>query len=165
MDPNGTVIDRRSYVCDRNGIVQSDAQRDFIYTRHLTTKITEAYKRDNTALPTHVAALSAWLLLRQKHPLLDEVQLALLDQEDRCFPKQVVLEKIKNVFEQISILRDVGKIHSNLPSSSDRILEIAVQRFRSFHKRNALHLNAGTVVIEGELTLYYANRLIGYGIV
>lgn len=165
LDPNGSVIDRRAYVCDRNGVVQSDAQRDFIYTRHLTTKITEAYKRDNTALPTHVAALAAWLLLRQKHPLLDEVQLALLDQEDRCFPKQVVLGKIKSVFEQISTLRDRGHIHSNLPSSAERILEIAVQRFRSFHKRNALHFKGDTVVIEGELALYYANRLIGYGIV
>ena len=152
-------------MCDRNDIVQSDAQRDFMYTRHLTTKITEAYKRDNTALPTHVAALAAWLLLREKHPLLDEVQLALLDQEDRCFPKQVVLGKIKRVFDQISTLRDKGKIHSNLPSSSERTLEIAVQRFRSFHKRNTLHVKGEMVVIEGELTLYYANRLMGYGIV
>jgi glycerol-3-phosphate O-acyltransferase len=164
LDPNGNMVDRREYICDRNGNVQQDSQRDFMYTRHLTTKITEVYKKDNIALPTHVAALAAWILLRQKHPLLDEVQLAVLDREDRCFEKQILLEKIKSVFEQISDLRDRGEIHSNLPSSADRILDIAIQRFHSFHKKNALAMNGATVIIEGELTLYYANRLMGYGI-
>ena len=102
--------------------------------------------------------------MRQKHPLLDEVQLAVLDKEDRCFEKQIVLGKIKSVFEQISNLRDRGEIHSNLPSSAERILDIALQRFHSFHKKNALAMNGSTVIIEGELTLYYANRLMGYGI-
>ena len=165
LDPNGICVDRKDYICDRNGNVQLDAQRDFMYTRHLTTKITEVYKKDNTVLPTHVVAFAVWKLLQQKNPLLDEVQLALLESEDRCLDKNMVLQKIKHVFEQITMLRDQGKIHCNLPKSPERILDIAIQRFHSFHKKNAVALKDSMVEVDGELPLYYANRLMGYGLV
>ena len=46
LDPNGNAINRRAYVTDSNGNIQYDSQRDYIYTRHLTTKIKKAYKKD-----------------------------------------------------------------------------------------------------------------------
>ena len=57
------AIERRRYVCDRDGKVEWDEQRDRVYTDRLADALVDAYPRYAWAMVTHVVAYTAWEML------------------------------------------------------------------------------------------------------
>lgn len=166
LDRRGEVVDRRGYVCDHEGRVVRDEQRDHVYTEGLARSIEKSYMSDNTALATHVASFAAWNLLRAGHPRLDLFQVALLAPHERALQTSALLAAMGRVIARIEALVAEGRLRSALPAGgAPAVLEEAVARFASFHSRRGLaRSGADQVVVDPKLALYYANRLVGYGL-
>ncbi|MEL6342355.1 MAG: 1-acyl-sn-glycerol-3-phosphate acyltransferase [Myxococcota bacterium] len=166
LGPDGKELDRRDYVTDKQGDVIWDDQRDRIYTARLARSITRTYKRDNTALPTHVVGLVAWEMLRQRFPRLDTFQLVSLTRAERILPRQAFAMNLARVINAIRQRAADGILREALPGdkSADAVLDDALFRFRGYHKRQALRAEGNQLIIGAKLSLYYGNRLRGYGL-
>ncbi len=162
LDPHGNPVDRRQYVCGREGSVVRDAQRDHIYTERVATRLSEAYQRDFVVQPTHLAAWAAWEALRARHPGLDTWRLVRLHPWARVVDRAAVVAQIERASVAIAGLRRVG------PVTADGVLDEAITRFAGFHRKCAMEPVSGpagglaggpALRLDGELVLYYRNRL------
>ena len=152
---DGQVINRTEYICDDSGNVIQDAQRDHQYTKRLAKKISDSYKESSIIVATHLVARVSWLLLRARHPHLDEIQLALLPAEDRTIQLPELVSKVANATEWIKS----KQLRHCLPDTTEAIIEQARHRFSLFHRNIAVQRNGTSVVINAKLALYYGNRL------
>jgi len=171
LDVTGAPIDRRQYVCDQDGRVVPDPQRDRIYTQRLADQIVDAWQRDNIPLSTHIAAFAAWHLLRDSHKGLDTWQLVFLEGNERLLPRTVLLAGIERLMTAIEAAAAAGRIQApmlpvNIRSPED-VLDHAVERFGRFHSEPALSntrdRGARAISVAPRLCLYYSNRLENYG--
>jgi glycerol-3-phosphate O-acyltransferase len=172
LDVDGTPIDRRLYVCNGDGDVIADAQRDRVYTARLADRIVDAWHRDNIPLSTHIAAFAAWQLLCAKFPALDTWQLVFLEGTERLLPREALLKSIDRLMAALKAESERGRIREPMlaPGISDAvtILDHAIDRFGRFHTEPALSeardRGARAVSVAPKLCLYYANRLADYGL-
>ena len=172
LDIDGSPIDRRQYVCDTDGDVVADGQRDRIYTQRLAGQIVEAWHRDNIPLATHITAFVAWRLLAAQHPSLDTWQRVFLEGSERILSRKQVLEGIERLMEALRTASADGRIQEPMLAAdvgtSEEILDHAIDRFGRFHSEPALadarDRGARAVTVAPRLCLYYANRLVGYGL-
>ena len=163
LDPNGIQINRADYVTDRMGTVVFDQQRDQIYTAALADKITASYKKDNIVLSTHLAAFSAWQLLAEKHPRLDDIQKTALQPSERRIKTADVLKRIEIIHQQVLRAKQQNRLCEALPNDAKSILHNAIHRFGSFHRSRCLMSRGEDIEVGSKLALYYGNRLQGYG--
>jgi glycerol-3-phosphate O-acyltransferase len=154
VDPRGRPVDRRGYVTDRNGRVVADEQRDHGYTERVAERLADAYARDFVVQSTHLAAWAAWQALRRRHRSLDTWRLVRLHPADRKVDRAVLERLIAEAPLQ-------GHARS-APADAGRVLDEALERFSHYHRKRALAMEVGSVVVEPELALYYANRLSGF---
>lgn len=156
LDPRGRPIDRRGYVCDATGTVVSDEQRDHLYTERVAARLSEAYARDFVAQSTHLVAWAAWESLKAAHPGLDTWRLV------RLHPDQAVVERaevVKRIDAAAALM--VGK-RTAMPATTAAILDEALLRFSSYHRRRALRPVGPTYQLTPELILYYRNRMVAW---
>jgi glycerol-3-phosphate O-acyltransferase len=164
LGPQGQRIDRRRYVCDGEGEVQWDPQRDRVYTERLSRKLVQAYHRDNVALSTHVAALAAWRVLCRANPGIDTWQLVRLDRTARSLMRAEVQAEVARVLEEIGALQQQERIRTALPRQAEEVLDTAMTRFASYHSRPAIEVRGQDLEVDPELLHFYRNRLTGYGL-
>ena len=165
LDSKGRKINRLEYICDRDGNLVLDPQRDKEYTKRLAHSIVASYKRNNIILPTHIVAFAAWKLLGKRYPRLDVIQKALLTKEERTFSRTELLRAVDR--KQCQVLELVKKGHccAELPRNSIETGRVALERFASFHKRQAFQLvGSEHILVNAKLALYYGNRLDSYPI-
>ncbi len=153
LDPRGNPVDRRGYVCDRNGNVVADEQRDHVYTQRVAERLSDAYHRDFVVQPTHLASWAAWEALRARHPGFDTWRLVRLHPSARVVDRAAVLANIERGGKAVAHLRRVG------PETAEGVLDEAIVRFASFHKKRAIENVNGALRLDPELVLYYRNRL------
>ena len=171
LDVHGDPIDRRRYVCDTDGNVVTDPQRDRIYTQRLADQIVGAWHRDNIPLSTHIAAFAAWYLLRDAHPGLDTWQRVFLEGTERLLPRATLLKGIDRLMLALREASADGRISEPMLApgvdTAEDILDHAVDRFGRFHSEPALtdarDRGARAISVAPRLCLYYANRLEDYG--
>ncbi len=156
LDPGGRVVDARGYVCDRNGAVVPDEQRDHLYTQRVADRLSEAYHRDFVVQSTHLAAWAAWAALKAAHPGRDTWRLVRLSPIEARVPRAAVTRRIAEALPRLA-----GRFTS-MPATPELILEEAIHRFASFHRRRALEPDDASLVLAPELVLYYQNRLVGW---
>ena len=164
LDPNGKTINARDYVCSRWGDIVDDPQRDRVYTSRLAHKITQAYRRDNIILPTHLTAFSAWSILSYMHPRLSDVQKSMLAPEERRISRTHLLQVIDRVQKSVRQKANEGILCHNLNKNPASILQEALSTFGRFHKTQAVAAKGNDIEVGSKLALYYGNRLHGYGI-
>ena len=162
LGPSGERIDRTRYVCDAEGNVEHDPQRDRVYTDRLSKALVRAFFRNNVALSTHVAAFCGWEELRAHHPHLDTWRLVRVDPSHRILDRRAVLGRITRVRAALSAQVLQEKVRMAVPDSAEAILETAIARFGSFHTRPAVRHSGGALLVDPELLLFYRNRLVGY---
>lgn len=158
LDPHGNPIDRRGYVCDRDGTVIRDEQRDHVYTERVAVRLSEAYRRDFVIQSTHLAAWAAWEALRASRPGLDTWRLIQLPTDQRSVPRAEVERRIDAALGRLTAFRRAG------PATAPAILDEALTRFATFHRKRALEAVGADIRLSGELTVYYRNRLEGHPI-
>lgn len=164
LGPNGQVIDRRRYVRDRQGQVVVDEQRDRVYTERLAAALVRAYHNNTVALNTHIAAFAAWERVRARNPGLDTWRLVRLSEDARTLPRAELTASIAALCARLKALEAQGRIHTSFHPDAVELLRKALGHFSSFHTREALRPHGDSLVVDMELTLYYRNRLVGFGL-
>ncbi|MFK7929230.1 MAG: 1-acyl-sn-glycerol-3-phosphate acyltransferase [Myxococcota bacterium] len=153
---------RRRYVCDSDGAVEWDEQRDNLYTSQLASSIVDAYKVTTTVLTTHLACHVAWNMLAEQQGTTDPFRLVRTDVAGRHLLRSAYLERLEQTLSAVKRGAEQGMWHHDLPATALAVLEIAVDRFGRFHKSKALADHGGDLIIEDpRLCLYYQNRLAG----
>ena len=88
---NGEVIDTKNYFVS-NGEVNTDKQRDIVYTKLLGEKIVERFYSENVVLSSHVVAFTAFNYIKHEHSELDIYDLM------RIPVKGIVFDYIKQFY-------------------------------------------------------------------
>lgn len=156
LDPRGRPVDRRGYVCDAAGEVVADEQRDHLYTERLAGQLCAAYARDFVAQSTHLAAWAAWESLRAAYPGFDTWRLV------RLHPDQAVVERAAVAKRIEAALPLLAGRRTAMPATVGAIVDEAVARFASYHRRRALLPAGPTFRLVPELVLYYRNRMVAW---
>ena len=165
LGPRGQPIDRREYITDPSGVIHWDSQRDRVYTQRLTQSLIAAYRRDNVVLSTHLTGLVAWSLLSHAHPHLNRFQLVLIDPQRRWLSYPTMIQGINRARQHVIRLHKEGEIQWGLPEGdAEAILNDALRRFDDYHQQPVLRRDEDRILVSPKLTLYYGNRLRGYGL-
>lgn len=154
------AIERRAYVCDADGRVEWDPQRDRVYTDRLASALGEAYVRHTDVLSTHAAAWAAWECLVADVGSRDPFRLVRVPMTRRAFPVAQLTSELRRTLDRVHQGARAGLWHEALPSSAEETLDIALDRFGRYHKTRALARDGDRIVVEDpKLCLYYRNRL------
>ena len=165
LDPKGNRVDRNEYITNKRGRIEVDEQRDQQYTNRLADSIIHSYRKNNIILSTHLVAFSAWSILCDRFPRLDDVQRALLTEEERTISQKMLLHRIDDIHATIQQLVDQKQVLANIPQNTKRILSNALQQFSLYHKQPVVKPQTGqNMIVNSKLALYYGNRLSSYNI-
>jgi glycerol-3-phosphate O-acyltransferase len=158
-DREKQAIERRRYVCDPEGRVERDEQRDFVYTERLARSLTAAYRREAYVMSTHLAALAAWRCLAAAHGSADPFRILRVPAEGRHLPRERLLAELQALIARVEEGRAAGRWQADLPGSADATLAVALDRFARYHRTRALADHGATLVVEDpKLCFYYRNR-------
>lgn len=165
----GEPIDPRAYVCDAEGAVQDDPQRDRVYTASLSTALVRAWSRDNTVMETHLVAYAAHRLLCLRTPRRSTWERMFLSESERTFPRAALLAAIGALRRRLDGLVAEGALRVALPEGPRRdedTLALALDRFGRFHREACVEAlgGGGALRVAPKLALYYSNRLAHYGL-
>jgi glycerol-3-phosphate O-acyltransferase len=167
LGPNGTTIDPRRWLTTR-GELRADAARDREYTRVLGNRIVERFHRENTVLPSHLAAFAFFELLRRQYPDLDVYRLLRLSLPQRTVAEDAFRRELDRQHERVREAAGRGMFHLSpelAHSGPDAWLADAVRELGVFHENRVLALENGLAFTEDmPLLYYYRNRLAGYGL-
>lgn len=155
------ALRRRRYVCDRDGRVQRDEQRDHVYTDRLSTALVGAYPKGAHVMATHAAAWVGWRSLELATQSQDPFRVVRAPMEARRIPRDRFLDRLSRTLEQVFQGARAGRWQCELPPSPQAVLDVALDRFSRYHKTRALVADGDSVVVEDpKLALYYRNRLL-----
>ncbi|MEQ1503468.1 MAG: 1-acyl-sn-glycerol-3-phosphate acyltransferase [Myxococcota bacterium] len=152
---------RKKYVCDRDGQVQWDDQRDHTYTLRLSDALVDAYVRNAEPLPTHAAAYAAWSCLVEAVGSTDPFRIVRSPIEKRRIPGDRYLRELGSLVERLRGGAAEHKWYADgLVGSPAEILDTALDRFGRYHRSRALVRRGTELVVEDpKLCFYYHNRL------
>lgn len=165
LDEEGREIDTKDYFRS-NGVISVDYQREDVYTRMLSQKISKEYHRINRVFSSHLVAFVAFEMWQKKHPKLDLFGLLRLPEEDQVIEYEAFRTACNNVREQIYQLKKEGKINvaTHLKTDLDLVIRNGLENVGVFHLKRPLLLNREGNIITKDFSVlyYYHNRLVGY---
>ena len=155
------ALRRRGYVCDVNGQVQWDEQRDRLYTDRLAEALVAAWPKGAHVMATHLVAWVGWRSLELAAGQRDPFRLIRIPTPLRRIPETLFRERLARALEAVNAGAAAGRWHTDLPSAASDILAQALDRFGRYHRSRALARQGSDLVVEDpKLCLYYRNRLL-----
>lgn len=165
LDTHGKNLDLKAYFTSE-GVITHDAQREKVYTRHLSDAVVESYHKYNIALSSHVVAFCAFQYLKKANDSLDIFGLIKLPEEDFVFNREVLLSVIDQVRVHLLSLAQEKKIMTSFHQNhtAQELLDEGLDNLGVYHAIEPLKMTKdGEIVSENFKTLYYYhNRLNGY---
>jgi len=166
IDNRGQITDIREYFM-RDGSIEKDKQREAVYTKLLSENISESFHKFNVVLSSHVAAFSAFEMLKQLNPELDVFGLIRLPNDEFVFDKPLLLSVIESVMSALENMEEENKVRLSEElkgMSPEEILTHGIKNVGTYHVQKPLMRNKrGDYVSQSfKLLLYYHNRLENY---
>ncbi len=166
-DEHGRKINIEDYF-RLDGDISANPQRESVYTKLLSERIVERFKKDNVVLTSHLVAFTAFQVIRKTHPELDLFGVLKLPFEDFQVPVDLFEKYADKVRKMIFELENQGLIKTSEPLhwSLSEIVEDGIEKLGLYHAKKALTITkSGHVTTENlKLLFYYHNRLEGYGL-
>ena len=166
-DGRGRPLDPRDYLLV-DGELAADDARDAQLSRRLAGSVVEAYRRDNVAVPTSVAAFALFARLRaaSREPSLFRFVRNL--HPEQGVPVEEVLRDVDRTLDELGRLGRAGAIRLGRDldgARSRQVLERALATFATYHATRVVERRADRL-FGGDpgLLYYYRNRLDGYGL-
>ncbi|MCO4743399.1 MAG: 1-acyl-sn-glycerol-3-phosphate acyltransferase [Proteobacteria bacterium] len=151
---------RRNYVCDRDGNVIVDAQRDRVYTDRLATALAQAYPRGSYVMETHLVAWVAWRCLTRQIGSDDPFRVIRVPRLGRIVRDNDFHSTLRAAMDELAALAEKGSCQLAIPNDPDRVLATALDRFGRYHRTRAVAREGRDLIVEDpKLALYYRNRL------
>jgi len=165
LDPQGRPFDIRYNVL-KNGEFVHDSQRDAEYTRHLGTRLSEAYLKDNVVQATHVTAHAMFNELRKQNPKADLMRLLRSGSHSEDVDMRTLYKEVDRLVKELKGLHDRGGIRLGpvvQRGLADEVVQDGLQHFDIYHAEKALTRRGDRVFpTDRALLFYYSNRLEGY---
>jgi glycerol-3-phosphate O-acyltransferase len=167
LSRQGEPISMREYFCSGKHITR-DKQRENEYTRMLGDNILRSFQRYNRVFASHLAAFTAFRMIRQQYPYLDLYNLLRLPPEEQIISYGKYRENFDQLREEIFRLHHAGKVDvaPHLQQDLDLAIAHGLDNVGLYHaKRPLLKDKDGNIITQDLNTLYYYhNRMDGYGL-
>lgn len=173
LDTNARSIDERGGEVDikeffsLHGKIEANRQRESVYTRKLAEKVVENYERYYVVLTSHLAAFTAFQLMRKLHPSMDLFALLRLPVDMLSLPYQLFKETYEKILSILIKMESEGKIRLQAELHTlnlDEVIRHGVKHLGTFHAILPLKFgNKENILPKNPLLVYYYhNRLSGY---
>ena len=165
---NGEIIDTKDYFIS-NGEINTDKQRDVVYTKLLGEKIVERFYTENIVLSSHIVAFTAFNYIKYQHPDLDLYNLMRLSAKDIVFENKRFYALLEQVQQDIFKMNKLGKIEMSeaVEGSVEGLAENALSNLGIYHAQKPFLKDKKSNNFKTQdirLLYYYHNHLLGYGI-
>ncbi|MFZ1676332.1 MAG: 1-acyl-sn-glycerol-3-phosphate acyltransferase [Saprospiraceae bacterium] len=166
VDDRGMEVDIREFF-SLHGKIEANRQRESVYTRKLAEKVVDNYQRYYVVLTSHLAAFTAFELMRKIHPTLDLYALLRLPVDLLSIPLPLFTETFNKFLDVLKDMekKDEIRLQTELHTLPlDEVIRHGIKHLGTFHailplkfgnKENILPKNPS-------LVYYYHNRLAGY---
>lgn len=166
LDPHGRVIDAVGYVREM-GEVLPDEARDAEYTNELASRILSAYRRDNVVLSTGVVAFALFDRLRARHGETEIFRMLRTLPPRPTIPKEEIVSTVGRVL--IDLRRRCERsdlaVASEVAADPASVTARGLRTLAAYHRPAAIEDERSRIAVtDPRLVLYYANRLMGYGL-
>jgi glycerol-3-phosphate O-acyltransferase len=175
LDVNGQSIDERQHPVDikeffsLHGKIEANRQRESVYTRKLAEKVVENYEKYYVVLTSHLAAYTAFEILRKLYPAMDLYAILRLPVDMLSIPMPLFKKTFSTLLALLKQMERDDKIRlqdelHTLPLED--IIKNGVKYLGSFHAVWPLKFGQKDNIIAKNpmLVYYYHNRLSGYGL-
>ena len=175
LDANAQSIDERQNPVDikeffsLHGKIEANRQRESVYTRKLAEKVVENYEKYYVVLTSHLAAFTAFEILRKIYPAMDLYAVLRLPVDMLSIPMPLFRKTFSNLLDILKQMESENKIRlqAELHSLSlDDMIKNGVKYLGSFHAVWPLKFgNKDNIIAKNPmLVYYYHNRLSGFGL-
>jgi len=166
VDDRGQKVDIKEFF-SLHGKIEANRQRESVYTRKLAEKVVDNYRLYYVVLTSHLAAFTAFELMRKIHPSMDLYALLRLPVDLLSIPQSLFKETFNKFLDILKVMEKHGEIRlqSELHTlGTDEVIRHGIKHLGTFHavlplkfgnKENILPKNPA-------LVYYYHNRLAGY---
>jgi glycerol-3-phosphate O-acyltransferase len=165
IDKNGNHINTRDYFTYK-GKITKDLQREEEYTRMLSENIVKQYHRLNRVFASHLAAFTAFEILRKKYHKLDLYSLLRLPVEEIEIDYQTYRQVFDRLRNCVIDMFNEGEVDmaNHLIGDLDQVINHGIENVGMYHaKRPLLKNREGNIITRDLDTLYYyRNRMDGY---
>ena len=173
LDANGQSIDDRNHPVDikeffsLHGKIEANRQREAVYTRKLAEKVVENYERYYVVLTSHLAAYTAFEILRKLHPSMDLYAVLRLPVDMLSIPMPLFRKTFSSILDLLKQMELDNKIRLQAELhtlSLDDMIRNGVKYLGSFHAVWPLKFGQKDTIIAKNpmLVYYYHNRLSGF---
>lgn len=164
---NGQQVDIKDYFLKFDDL-NTDLQRENVYTRILGDRIVERFFADNIVLSSHLVAFAAFNLLMRENESLDLYGVLRLPNEDILFSEEKLKQILTYLQQELFKMRDQDRIKLSevIEQDVEAILKDGIKRLGSYHANLPLKINKKGEIISQSFPLlyYYHNRLDNYGL-
>lgn len=152
-----------------HGEIQSNRQREAVYTRKLADCVVSNYERYYVVLSSHLVAFAAFELLTRMHPSMDLYALLRLPEDMLRIPMPLfrdVMDDFMTVLremERTGVLQLQEEVRQGTP---DLVIRHGLKNLGAFHAIKPLKTTPeGSLTARNpRLVYYYHNRLNGFGL-
>ncbi len=166
IDDRGHPVDIREYF-SLHGIIEANRQRESVYTRKLADKVIDNYHRYYVVLTSHLAAFTAFQVLRKLHPTMDLYAILRLPVDMLSIPMPLFRYAFTKYLEQLNAMEKANRIQLQEELHTlrgDEAIRHGVNYLGSFHAIWPLKYGKEDTIIARNplLVYYYHNRLTGF---
>ena len=166
LDDKGNKIDFKSYFVGESNTIESNNQREKIYTRLLGEKVSESFRKNNIALSSHIMAFVAFEMLKGQLMKSDYYTFLATPIDELEIPLEAFKAKVQETIDYLSSLEEYEEIKlSNRvhEESLDDVIEFGLKNLGLYHAAKVLRIRDNVIRTEDlSLLLYYRNKLSGY---
>lgn len=151
----------------RDARVDSDLQREGVYTRLLAKKLVENFYKYNVVLSSHLVAFVAFEVLKKLHSDLDIFGLIRQPEDDFVFPYPLMVDVTNQMLEVLREMEDRGEVRLMeilSQGNAEEVIKAGIRNLGVFHNAKPLTINKkGEIESKSfKLLYYYHNRLDNY---
>jgi len=167
IDKNGNTVPIEDYFYF-NGAMESDKQRNKIYTQLLSDKILKEFRKNSIVFSSMVLAFVAFSLIEKANKKLDIYAIIRLPENDTKIPFKIFKGTAANVIELLKEKEKKSrvKLDTILHKSIEEIIEHGLYHLGIYHNKKVLkQTDNGFIACEDLSLLYfYHNRLTGFNL-
>lgn len=162
IDLLGKNVDLSLYY-QREGQFGFDAQRESIYTKELSEKIVQQYKRYNYVLPAHILAYCAFTLYAKMYHDYDVFGLVQNPEDEVFLDSRKFMKLLDQIVQILNRKISEGSLIEipEIGNPIDQIFVVGMSTLGAFHDKKVLKQDhSGNIVSEDFIALlYYSNKL------
>ncbi len=168
VDDRGNEVDIKEFF-SLHGKIEANRQRESVYTRKLAEKVVDNYERYYVVLTSHLAAFTAFELMRKIHPSMDLYALLRLPVDLLSIPLPLFKETFNKFLVILKEMEKNGEIRLQTELhtlSPEDIIRHGIKHLGTFHAILPLKFGNRENILpkNPSLVYYYHNRLSGYHI-